>query len=238
MSPFTKRALAFGAGFIDTATFVHITGIFAAHVTGNIVIFAAELAQNVDKLDYLKLLTIPIFVAGVVMASWMHGPPRRAESAEAGKQDRYLALLLIQASLITALGLAALSDDDPAPNATGLLDILVVLGLVVAMGMQNALHRLVPGPMTMVMTGNVAQVIAAFVLRKRSPSGRAEGGTTLDARGVPWLILVFVFGCVASALITVRVGLASALIPGCLLLLAVLVERARGGRPRMRVSAP
>lgn len=39
--------LAFVAGYVDTATFVEFAGLFAAHVTGNFVLFAAAIGRGV-----------------------------------------------------------------------------------------------------------------------------------------------------------------------------------------------
>lgn len=38
--------LCFNAGFVDTAGFVALGGLFSAHVTGNIATFSAAVAQG------------------------------------------------------------------------------------------------------------------------------------------------------------------------------------------------
>lgn len=38
--------LAFLAGFVDTAAFIHMSGLFVAHVTGNFVLLGAALATG------------------------------------------------------------------------------------------------------------------------------------------------------------------------------------------------
>src|SRR5210317_2137085 len=69
----SRSILALVAGFCDTATFIHMGGIFSAHVTGNFVLFAAAFSQGVEGDDYLKIVTFPVFVFGVVIAVLIAG---------------------------------------------------------------------------------------------------------------------------------------------------------------------
>ena len=64
--------LTFVAGFVDTATFVDANGLFAAHVTGNFVVFGAALARGIQEKDYLKLLTFPVFVLAVMFGTILY----------------------------------------------------------------------------------------------------------------------------------------------------------------------
>src|SRR5450755_4827614 len=58
--------LAFIAGFADATSFVGADGIFCAHVTGNFVVLAADLARHAHADEWLKLATFPIFVTSVL----------------------------------------------------------------------------------------------------------------------------------------------------------------------------
>lgn len=229
MLPLSRLTLTFAAGFIDTATFLHLTGIFAAHVTGNIVIFAVELARDFQVIDLVKLLAIPIFALGVVAAARLHGPPRTGLAATRA----FARLMRAECALMLALGFAALFDQNVDPAQNGVFDYLIGMGLVAAMGIQNAMHRLVPGPVTTVMTGHLSQVLITAVLRRRERDANAPRLFSFRAR---WMIVIFVVGCIASAYLTLQIGLASALLPGAGLLAAVLGEHLRRGRPWMTVT--
>jgi uncharacterized membrane protein YoaK (UPF0700 family) len=200
--------LAFTAGFADAATFVGADGVFCAHVTGNFVVLAADLARDVDRSEWLKLATFPVFVGSVLATTWLSKP-----AGSPLERRTVRTILAIKAALIgaaAALGLAA--------HGAGAPRTAVVVLLVAAMGVQNALHRLRPalGAMTTVMTGNVTNWVAGVLL----PVSPGEVG---KRRLVGVVILVFAVGCVTGALGIVRVGFASLALPA----LAALLARSR-----------
>ncbi len=94
-------AMAFTAGFADASTFVGAGGIFCAHVTGNFVVLAADLATHADQSEWLKLATFPVFVSAVLAATWLHrriplGPdPRSARVLLAFKSVLFVAAALL-----------------------------------------------------------------------------------------------------------------------------------------------
>jgi uncharacterized membrane protein YoaK (UPF0700 family) len=92
---------------------------------------------------------------------------------------------------------------------------VIVVVLVAAMGMQNALHRLRPtlGAMTTVMTGNVTSWVSGFLLP-------ASPGEPARRRLLGIVILLFGIGCVAGALGVVWVGFPGLAFPALALLLA------------------
>ena len=59
--------LSFNAGFVDTAGFLALQGLFTAHVTGNFVTLGASLVLGTSG-ALAKLLARPVFCA-VVIAS-------------------------------------------------------------------------------------------------------------------------------------------------------------------------
>jgi uncharacterized membrane protein YoaK (UPF0700 family) len=103
---------------------------------------------------------------------------------------------------------------EPAP---GVSRAIVVVLLVTAMGVQNALHRLRPalGVTTTVMTGNVTSWIVGTVT---PASLEAEKRRFLAA-----VILVFAVGCAAGALLIAHVGFKGLVIPA----LAAILARSR-----------
>src|SRR5436190_20620197 len=59
--------LSFNAGFVDTAGFIGLQGLFTAHVTGNFVTLAAALVFG-TKGVIAKLIALPEFVIVIALA--------------------------------------------------------------------------------------------------------------------------------------------------------------------------
>jgi uncharacterized membrane protein YoaK (UPF0700 family) len=207
--------LGFVAGFADASTFVGADGIFSAHVTGNFVVLAADLALHARADEWLKLSTFPVFILAVVGATWFY---RRAHVQLGPATVRRL--LLVKAVLIggaAIVGMAARSD------VTGPARAAIVAMLVTAMGIQNALHRLNPAPlvaMTTVMTGNVTQWLTESVL-----PGPPQDPVKHRLLGV--VIGSFAVGCAAGAWGVAWLGFGVLILPA----VVVLFARSRVRRP-------
>lgn len=204
-------ALTAIAGFVDTVTFLAAEGLFAAHITGNFVVFGASLGRGVTEHDYLKLIAFPVFVLFVGLGAALYG-------ATVGKRLGGVPLvLLLQGLLLAAVGATSLSAA-PLPLS------LLALTLVAAMGLQNSLHRYLPGPMTTVMTGTVMHWSAARAERLfRLPAPEAK-----PAPGKPMtggMIAAFAAGCLAAGLATPHLGLGAALLPALMLAVLAFMER-------------
>jgi len=217
--------LAFVGGWVDVATFVGLDHLMAAHITGNIVLLAADLENGFGETDLIKVIAIPVFFAAVMVFTWIHDRHVvRARSREA----RMPWILVIEALLLAfAGGLAAVTTDGKTPVDFGLA-LAISVPAVVAMACQNASHRLYPsiGPATTVMTGNIAQF---FIDRTRQarPSARLPKDETTRSgeRGLPVLILAFILGCVAAAFVTGALGPASLLLPAAILIAMSFAHR-------------
>src|ERR1700743_1341440 len=59
--------LSLNAGFVDTAGFLALQGLFTAHVTGNFVTLGAALVLGSSGI-LAKLLALPVFCAVVISA--------------------------------------------------------------------------------------------------------------------------------------------------------------------------
>jgi len=197
MRSLTRLALTFLAGFCDTASFIHMHGVFSAHVTGNFVVFAASLAEGLNSSDYLKLICFPVFVAAVAFTSIVF---TRA-SARGGNPLARVLLLFALALILSAL-LASIFGDT--------LAAFVTLLVVFAMGMQNTLHHFIPGPMTTVMTGTVMNTVAKLTKKLVEPQNAVLPATPPQAAGASpstlKLICAFALGCVISAIFTKYAG--------------------------------
>jgi uncharacterized membrane protein YoaK (UPF0700 family) len=199
-------ALAFTAGFADASTYVGANGIFCAHVTGNFVVLAADLARGAHGDEWLKLATFPIFVAAVLTATWAH---RSMGSEGTARSPR--ALLAAKGVFF---GTAAIVGWLTRESASSLGRIAIVTLLVVAMGVQNAMHRLSPtfGPMTTVMTGNVTQ----WFVDARAPV-TSDGARKRSLLGI--VIASFAVGCIVGALGVARFGFVVLAVPMLVLFL-------------------
>jgi uncharacterized membrane protein YoaK (UPF0700 family) len=203
-------ALAFTAGFADASTFVGADGVFCAHVTGNFVVLASDFALRANAEEWLKLATFPIFV-GTVLAT--AGLTRSAAGALPAPMVRRI--LAVKAGL---LGAAALLGLIRAAQAPGLARTTIVGLLVIAMGIQNALHRLHPslGVTTTVMTGNVTQWLTGWVVAR----GPGEAGRR---RALGTVLASFAIGCAGGAFGVVSIGFGVLVVPA----VVVLVARSR-----------
>lgn len=199
--------LSFLSGYVDTAVFVHMKGLFVAHVTGNFVLLGATLtgvsAQH-GETTVLQLIAFPVFflaaASAALAADWI-GPAHRTR-----------ALLWLATALIGAVGGVGFTPQ--APEA-----VLAIL-LVVAMGVLNAVNRMDPGlgPPFTVMTGNVTAVAIdmARALRARgadapAPKSSVSTGTTL------LLVSGFALGSAAGAFGQAWLGLGAMIVPALLL---------------------
>ncbi|MGA3302016.1 MAG: YoaK family protein [Methylovirgula sp.] len=205
MSRHIALFLAFVAGFTDTITFVQ-AGLFSSHVTGNFVVFAAALGRGVGADDWLKLIAFPVSVFGVILATFAHD--------RLGCAPRLL--LAVEAAVLLAIGAIGLV---PLPFQT---KAWLMMGLVVAMGWQNAGHRLYPpfGPLSGAMTNNIIQAtIALWRHFLPAPASFPEViGLAL------WRVIAcFALGCALSVFVMHAVGLGAVVVPA--LLLAFLVAR-------------
>ena len=218
MGSLSRSLLALVAGFCDTATFIHMGGVFSAHVTGNFVLFAAALAQGVQADDYLKIATFPVFIFGVAIAMLVAG--RKTSSRRKVKR-----ILLMMTLLLLVAATLTLTGNHELPGVQlGNYDVLITMLVVTAMAMQNSIHRFIKGPMTTVMTGTVMNTTARFISRhvlhieadpQQAPAPRVKPSI---------MIAAFAFGCVIAGFLTARFGLASIIVPAGLLCLVTALE--------------
>jgi len=121
--------LSFNGGFVDTAGFLGLQGLFTAHVTGNFVTLAATLVMGTHGV-IAKLLALPEFVVIVALA-------RIAGSAMTVRGLPALPILLMAkvcfllAFFVLAVALGPFPDSDaPAALLTGFAGVAGTSGLV------------------------------------------------------------------------------------------------------------
>jgi uncharacterized membrane protein YoaK (UPF0700 family) len=150
--------LSFVAGFVDTAGFVALFGLFTAYITGNLSVLAAEFVRQGEK-TAARILILPVFiltVAGTTLYIRHH-----SERGSGNLLQRALALQT--ALLLLALAVALALGPPQHPNGSTML--IVGPLMVTAMAVQNAATRLVlrPPMATTLMTFNITQVTIDLV---------------------------------------------------------------------------
>jgi uncharacterized membrane protein YoaK (UPF0700 family) len=193
--------LSFNGGFVDTAGFLGLQGLFTAHVTGNFVTLGAALVFGTHGV-IAKLLALPEFIFVIAVARLVgaaltaHGLPA-LRLLLAGK------VVLLLAFFVLAVTLGPFPDSDaPAGLLTGFAG-------VAAMAIQNGAQRvhLASLPPSTLMTGNTTQAVldAVDLLRGVKPDQaaavRARFGRTLGS------ILYFAAGCGSAAGLYLWIGL-------------------------------
>ena len=214
--------LALVAGVTDVTSWILLGGFFTAHVTGNLVLIAADVVSGTPP-HLASVLALPVFVVTTVVATAV----ARRSAGHDGAIRRMLlgaqALLLVAAAALSFTGTASASPQSALALTIGLL-------AVCAMAFQNAyLHLALPkAPSTAVMTGNlVVATIAAYDL----VVSRGRSTTALDHWKQTWPLLAgFVGGCLVGAAASRLLGDHAAVVPAVLAVAvaaAVSVTRSR-----------
>jgi uncharacterized membrane protein YoaK (UPF0700 family) len=228
----TSLLLSGVAGYVDTAGYLSLFGLFTAHVTGNFVTVGAAVARRAPEGTIAKLAVIPVFMVAVAATSLLARALRRRHVDPLGP---LLALMTLALGLFWALGVL-LTPQAIAPDAWA---VVAIGGAgVMALGIQNALMReaFITMSPTTVMTGNLTQVTMDLVHVALPPNesdpeiatnSHEAGRMRLAKFGLP--LLGFVAGAAAGAWLTGAYGLRSlaapTLIVGALALWTLLTPR-------------
>jgi uncharacterized membrane protein YoaK (UPF0700 family) len=208
--------LAFVAGAVDTFSFLSLSGLFAAHVTGNIAILGATIVLGQPAGVWSKVLAVPFFAAGVWAASiGANVLQRRSQLAALPLLGAECVLLLLALGVAMALG--------PFGNADSPAALLLGAMLTVAMGVQAAAGLLVDPrePPTTVLTTTLTRLVVdlSALVTHRFPSVAERQHTRQAAIRLGEQCVAFLLGCAVSAGGHVLIGMGSLAIP----VLAVVV---------------
>jgi uncharacterized membrane protein YoaK (UPF0700 family) len=202
------------AGSVDVISFLGLGGLFAAHITGNLVVLAAHVVTG-RAASLALILSVPVFIAVLGLTRLV------AAGLEKTHHHPLQPLLALQFVLLVSLlatWVAAGSSLNPAAPAG------VVVGMlgVAAMAVQNALVRILVGaPATAVMTTDVTTFMMDIgaILFRRDPSEIAHARTR--ARRTWPAIVAFTVGCSFGAVLEATIGLWSLALPIGFALLAL-----------------
>ncbi len=208
--------LSFNGGYVDTAGFLAIQGLFSAHVTGNFVTIGAALVNGTSGV-LNKLLALPVFCIVVLLTRLASFHLSR------GSWSSLEVLLALKMSLLIAAAALAILwgpfDDGDSAQA-----MIVGMTLVSAMAIQNAVHRIHLGasPPSTVLTGTTTQAMMdlADLFRGLDPPSRAA--TRTRVRSLSETIASFALGAASSALLFHWVATWNFLLPPLIALLALV----------------
>jgi uncharacterized membrane protein YoaK (UPF0700 family) len=207
--------LSVAAGCTDVIGFLGLNGLFTAHITGNLVILAAQVAGGVAG-QIAKILAVPVFIGMVSLTVLL------ARGLESIGLASLRPLLLFHFLLLAGfLGLCVAAGPHLDPNAT--IAIFAAMLGVSAMAVQNALVQvsLKGAPATAVMTSNVTRFArdVGDLLLGGDPA-KVNQARDQAARTLP-VILGFAVGCGLGAACEVAFGMWSLALPTGLALIAL-----------------
>ncbi|MGJ5178113.1 YoaK family protein [Bradyrhizobium oligotrophicum] len=191
--------LSVNAGYVDTAGFLALQGLFTAHVTGNFVTLGAALALGTSG-AVAKLLALPVFCV-VVIAT------RLAGTLLSRRWSRAFEILIVVKLALLVIGAALAIHFGPFHHGDSREAIITGMVLVAAMAIQNGGHRiyLPSSPPSTLMTGTTTQVMIDLADRIYvGDKGQAPPSARLVQMSVN--VLVFALGCGAAALLFARLG--------------------------------
>ncbi|XGV96847.1 MAG: YoaK family protein [Leptolyngbya sp. BL-A-14] len=227
---FTTTLLGWVAGYVDTAGFLGLDGLFTAHVTGNLVVAGVEFAGKGGDAVWVRLAMIPVFIAAVVTTT----------VGARQQQLRLSSLLWFEAiALLAFLGVSTTIKPDVTTHAANLPLFLAGSTGVFAMGIQNALMRESLGTLapTTVMTGNLTQlvidivqlVLARYNHRQQKPVLQPEVRTRIAKFGSA--LFGFSVGAASGGVITRWIGLGSILLPAIAIAGLAMQAQKQDARP-------
>ncbi len=210
-------ALSWIAGYVDTAGFVSLNGLFTAHVTGNLVVAGVELGGASGGSVWVRLAVIPVFISAVILTTVIART----------RPFRLPVFLWLEALTLLGFAIAGVllvpDSQHLASASTNALSLFLVAAIgVFAMGIQNTLMREVFGNLapTTVMTGNLTQftidlarliVIHDYQHTANPHHHRQEIKQRIAKFGDA--LIGFMVGATLGALLTRQVGLWSILLP-------------------------
>lgn len=186
--------LSFTGGYVDTLGFLALSGLFTAHVTGNIVTLGAAIVSGSNGI-FSKLFAIPVFC---VVVSLTHVAELKMTCTGSKRLRLLLLLEFILLGLVATVALLHGPFRDPGSA------VAVVAGmiLVAAMAVQNALHRvhLAALPPSTVMTGTATQALLDIAeLAAGSAVGQSRCKVSGRLKHLTGILAGFVAGSACSA---------------------------------------
>lgn len=220
--------LSFISGFVDTAGFIALFGLFTAHVTGNLVLTGAALGNGGEAGNIAgKLLMLPVFAISVAFTSWLLKY----------KKSSVQQLMFAEALFILVFSLAGMfflhSGMVNIDSAVPVTASFAVMGMAI----QNTYMRKLLSSYTpnTVMTGNFTQfsidlfnIADYFLSAKQNRNATELAAFKTSLKKVSNVLTGFLTGCLLGALLVKHFGLICCLVPLLLLLWIALQKEIPG----------
>src|SRR5439155_428745 len=208
------------AGEVDGIGCLALGGLFAAHITGNVVIVAAHYVTGGFS-QIGPLLAVPVFMAVMGLVTLASSAIARAGTMPL-RPLLLLETVLLAGFLLLGVGFGRFD------NADSSMAVLAGMLGVSAMATQNVLGKLAlkDAPSTAVMTTNITQLTVDLVtLARRRGNADELAKARRRARMTFACVIGFVVGCAAGAALEVKFGLWALALPVVLSALAVPLGR-------------
>lgn len=202
--------LSLNAGYVDTAGFLALSGLFTAHVTGNFVTFGAAVAQGSSGV-LAKLLVLPVFCIVIVATRTIAFPYQQ--------QGRPVMRIMLGVKfLLLAIAAALAIFSGPFQDADNWPALAIGLTLAAAMAIQNAIHRIhmTAEPPTTLMTGSTTQIMIDIADLLSGAAGDNRPAVLARLRRMSANVAAFAAGCGLGAIAWSSHGNLSFLFPPAL----------------------
>jgi uncharacterized membrane protein YoaK (UPF0700 family) len=212
--------MSLNAGYVDTAGFLALHGLFTAHVTGNFVTFGAALVHGTAGAG-AKLLALPVFCAVIVAT--------RLVSVRLTGRFPVLRTLLAAEFLLLSLGAGLAIHNGPFARGDAASTIVTGMILVAAMAIQNSVQRvhLTAAPPTTLMTGTTTQIMLDSADLLRGVSGEARAAARARLAKLAPSVLAFALGCGAGAVLFAQLRAWCFALPPVLALIPIFMQASR-----------
>jgi uncharacterized membrane protein YoaK (UPF0700 family) len=192
--------LSFNAGFLDTAGFLGLQGLFIAHVTGNFVTLGAALVFGTHGVVG-KVLALPEFIVALAAA-------RLIGAALTARQLPTLRILLVVKVLLLAVFFVLGVSLGPFPDSDVPAALVAGFAGIAAMAVQNGIQRVHFGnlPPTTLMTGNTTQATLDVIDLLRGVEANQTGAVRARLARTIRGIFCFAVGCALAAALYAWVG--------------------------------
>jgi uncharacterized membrane protein YoaK (UPF0700 family) len=208
--------LSINAGYIDTASFLALHGLFAAHITGNFVTLGMALVSGASGV-WLKILAIPVFCL-VVFLSKVLTNSLICTRMPVKKSFLLLKLILLASSAF----LAVLIDRSYVPNE--IFETTIGLLLVSAMALQNTASYSYPNDVSAtILTGPITKMMIDVANLFQTPISLERNVVKSRIKITAINVISFAFGCGFSAILFSRIGIICLVVPPIFAILSALV---------------
>lgn len=210
LKPTLPVVLTLTAGFVDTAGFLALQGLFTSHVTGNFVTLGAALVFGTSG-ALAKLLALPTFCA-VIFATRILSYGLSARGLPVLRTILTVKVVLLTVACALAIRFGPFGNGDSWPA------IVTGMTLVCAMAIQNGAQRVHLGnaPPTTVMTGTATQIMIDLADLLRAKAADPQNPRRARLKRMTASVVAFGSGCAAAALIFSQVGVLCFLVPPAL----------------------